>query len=77
MKYIDIKKKLTPHSFRHSHISMMTEAGIDLPTIMQHVGHQDPDTTLKVYTHVTEKMKNKSIKNVAAKHSHLLEKIYL
>src|SRR5699024_11176846 len=65
MKYIDIGKKLTPHSFRHSHISMMTESGIDLPTIMQRVGHEDPDTTLKVYTHVTEKMKVKSMDNLS------------
>lgn len=75
MKYIDIKKKLTPHSFRHSHISMMTESGIDLPTIMQRVGHEDPDTTLKVYTHVTEKMKVKSIENLSMMNQDLLEKL--
>jgi len=61
MKYIGIKKGLTPHSFRHTHISMMTKSGVDLPTIMKRVGHEDPDTTLKVYTHVTNKMKVKSV----------------
>jgi len=75
MKYIDIKKKLTPHSFRHSHISMMTESGVDLPTIMQRVGHEDPDTTLKVYTHVTEKMKIKSIDNLSMMNKDLLKKL--
>lgn len=77
MRYIDIKKKLTPHSFRHSHISMMTESGIDLPTIMQRVGHEDPDTTLKVYTHVTEKMKVKSIDNLSRMNKDLLENLSL
>src|SRR5699024_11932748 len=77
MKYTDIKKKLTPHSFRHSHISMMTESGIDLPTIMQRVGHEDPDTTLKVYTHVTEKMKVKSIENLSKMNNDLLENLSL
>src|SRR5699024_11316797 len=26
LKFSEVKKKLTPHSFRHTHISMMTEA---------------------------------------------------
>lgn len=36
---------------------MLTEAGVDLNTIMERVGHDDMQTTLKVYTHVTKKMK--------------------
>lgn len=75
LKVLDIKKDLTPHSFRHTYISMSTEAGVDLPTIMQKVGHEDPDTTLKVYTHVTEKMKVRSVKNVSLHHRDILEKL--
>ncbi|MFD1450888.1 tyrosine-type recombinase/integrase [Oceanobacillus sojae] len=75
MKKIDIKKHLTPHSFRHTHISMQTEAGAELPTIMERVGHKDPDTTLKIYTHVTNKMKEKSVQNVAAYHSEILKEL--
>ncbi|MBO7747387.1 site-specific integrase [Paenibacillus sp. MWE-103] len=52
-----IRKKATSHIFRHTHISMLAEAGVDLPTIMQRVGHDDPKTTLQIYTHVTDKMK--------------------
>lgn len=75
LKYMGFQKKLTPHSFRHTHISMLTEAGDALPTIMKRVGHEDPETTLKVYTHVTEKMKIKSVKNVTAYHSNIIEKL--
>jgi len=75
LTYTDIKKKLTPHSFRHTHISMMTEAGVELPTIMKKVGHDDPDTTLKIYTHVTDKMKLRSVEKVTNLHSDLLDKI--
>lgn len=57
MNYVDIKKHATPHIFRHTAISMMTEAGIDLATIMERVGHEDIKTTMKIYTHVTNKMK--------------------
>ncbi len=38
---------------------MMAEAKVDLPTIMQQVGHEDIETMMKVYTHVTNKMKKK------------------
>lgn len=77
LKYTDIKKKLTPHSFRHTHISMMTEAGNELPTIMERVGHEDPNTTLKVYTHVTNKMKVKSMKKMGVTHNEILNKLSL
>ncbi len=30
---------------------------MDITTIMKRVGHDDMKTTLKIYTHVTEKMK--------------------
>src|SRR5690606_29767878 len=43
LKKTNIKKKATPHILRHTHISMLTEAGVDLPTIMQRVGHEDVD----------------------------------
>lgn len=49
-------KHLTTHIFRHTHISMLAELGIPLKTIMQRVGHNDPNTTLSIYTHVTKSM---------------------
>jgi integrase len=52
-----ITKHATPHIFRHTHISMLAEAEIDISTIMKRVCHDDMKTTMKVYTHVTEKMK--------------------
>lgn len=75
LKFAKISKRLTPHSFRHTHISMLTEAGAELPTIMLRVGHIDPNTTLKVYTHVTEKMKVTSMENVTSHHSNILKKL--
>lgn len=60
LKYTSIKKPATPHILRHTHISMLAEAEVDLPTIMKRVGHEDEETTLKIYTHVTEKMKKKA-----------------
>lgn len=36
---------------------MLAEMNVPLKAIMQRVGHNDPNTTLQIYTHVTENMK--------------------
>lgn len=59
LKQVHIEgKNLTTHIFRHTHISILAELGIPLKAIMQRVGHNDPATTLSIYTHVTQHMKN-------------------
>ncbi|MGX2958008.1 tyrosine-type recombinase/integrase [Peribacillus sp. JNUCC 23] len=63
LKKTPITKNATPHIFRHTHISMLAEAEIDINTIMKRVGHDDMKTTMKIYSHVTDKMK----KNAAQK----------
>jgi len=57
LKKSSIKKMEGPHIFRHTHITMLAESGVDLKTIMNRVGHGDSKTTSEVYMHVTEKMK--------------------
>lgn len=56
-KQVGIEKEVTSHWFRHSHITMLAEMNIPLKAIMDRVGHSDPDTTLKIYNHVTSKQK--------------------
>lgn len=75
LEYTNITKKATPHIFRHTRISMLTEAGVDLATIMQQVGHDDPQTTLRIYTHVTQKMKKDASEKVRTFYGNILEKI--
>lgn len=52
--------KLTSHVFRHSHISLLAELGFHIREIMERVGHSDEKTTIQIYTHVTERMKQNS-----------------
>ncbi|MGG4013147.1 tyrosine-type recombinase/integrase [Bacillus smithii] len=59
-----MKKHATPHIFRYTHISVLAEAGVDLPTIMKHVGHDDKETVMKIYMHVTEKMKKNASERI-------------
>jgi len=51
---------LTPHSLRHTHTSLLAEAGVGLEEIMDRLGHADDSTTRKVYLHVTQKMKKEA-----------------
>ena len=48
------------HVLRHTHITMLVEAGVDLPVIMERVGHSNINITLDIYTHVTKKMQQQS-----------------
>ena len=46
LKIAELNSNLTPHSLRHTHTSLLAEAGVSLPQIMERLGHKDEDTTL-------------------------------
>lgn len=60
MKNINIEP-LKFHSLRHTFASMNIENGADIKTISEILGHSDVDITLKVYTHTSQKAKQKAI----------------
>ena len=62
-----IKKKMSSHIFRHSHISLLAELNIPVKAIMERVGHADMETTMKIYTHVTKKTKASIVEKLNAK----------
>lgn len=57
LKLAGLNDSLTPHSLRHTHTSLMSEAGADLTEIMDRLGHQNDTTTKLVYLHVTKTRK--------------------
>lgn len=46
---------ITPHGFRHTHCSLLLEAGIPIKEVQERLGHSDIKTTMNIYAHVTKK----------------------
>ncbi|WP_411256736.1 tyrosine-type recombinase/integrase [Bacillus safensis] len=71
LKIAELNPELTPHSLRHTHTSLLAQAGVSLPQIMERLGHKDEDTTKNVYLHVTKEMK----KEASQKFKELMENL--
>ncbi len=57
LKRAGLNEKLTPHSLRHTHTSLLAEAKVSLEQIMDRLGHSDDHTTKNIYLHVTKELK--------------------
>ncbi|HGW2895146.1 TPA: tyrosine-type recombinase/integrase [Enterococcus faecalis] len=58
-------REITIHGFRHTHCSLLFEAGATLKEVQDRLGHANSDITLKIYTHVTTEAKRETANKLA------------
>ncbi|HFU4203786.1 TPA: tyrosine-type recombinase/integrase [Streptococcus suis] len=57
------------HGFRHTHASLIFDAGMTLKQVQHRLGHSDMKTTMNVYTHITQS----AVDNIGEKFSQYLD----
>jgi len=65
LKMAQLNTDLTPHSLRHTHTSLMAEAGVSIDQIMQRLGHKDDKVTRNIYLHITKTRKKEASQKFA------------
>ena len=53
--------RFTAHWLRHTFITLMYMAGVDILTAKEQAGHEDIETTMGIYTHLDEQFKKKNV----------------
>lgn len=56
-----VLKKVTTHGLRHTHCSLLFEAGASIKEVQDRLGHSDVKTTMDIYAHVSEKAKAEAV----------------
>lgn len=54
------KRKFNNHMLRHAHITLLAELNVPIKATMARVGHVQESTTLRIYSHVSKKIQDKT-----------------
>ncbi len=53
--------RFTAHQLRHTYATMLYDAGVDVKTAQDFLGHADPSVTMNIYTHLSSQKKESAI----------------
>ncbi|WP_200778266.1 site-specific integrase, partial [Enterococcus faecium] len=65
-----ILPRITPHGFRHTHASLLLEAGESVKVVQQRLGHENSKVTLDIYAHITNNATKKTGQDFADMMAH-------
>ncbi|HEC2171878.1 TPA: tyrosine-type recombinase/integrase, partial [Staphylococcus delphini] len=54
---LDIKRKITSHAFRHTHVSYLISQNVNINYISKRLGHSNISMTLNKYGHLLEEIR--------------------
>ncbi|MDN6398410.1 MAG: site-specific integrase [Alkalibacterium sp.] len=58
-------KRITVHQLRHTHASLLFNAGASIKEVQQRLGHSSYEVTMNVYTHVTKDKQEETVDKFA------------
>lgn len=56
-----LDKPFSFHVFRHTHPTLLLEAGATVKAVQARLGHSSPETTLEIYSHVTQAQEDEAV----------------
>ncbi|MBP2103163.1 integrase [Enterococcus alcedinis] len=62
--------RITPHGFRHTHASLLLEAGESVKVVQQRLGHENSKVILDIYAHITNNAPKKTGQDFADMMAH-------
>ncbi|WP_043013282.1 tyrosine-type recombinase/integrase, partial [Clostridium perfringens] len=65
LKSLNINKKIRWHDLRHTNATLLLSQGVNFKTIQIRLGHADINTTLNIYSHVTEEMQKDATNKIS------------
>ena len=55
-----MEPQITPHGFRHTQCSLLSESGASIIEVQERLGYKDIKTTMNIYAHVTQQSVKKT-----------------
>ena len=65
IKKSGIDKKLRFHDLRHTNATLLLQEGVNFKVIQTRLGHSDINTTLNIYSHVTNEMQKSATEKIS------------
>ncbi len=59
-------KRITPHGLRHTHASLLYDAGVPVKAAQERLGHAKISITLDLYTHLSKRQKSDAVDKLFA-----------